>query len=122
MIGAVITILIAVCPRHGLEYNDRLPDHTHHLPALRSGSHALLHRHRHAWSNYLWDHTLGSESRHLRVHVLMNRVFEWEDVRSHIPYEGRMDVSVKQIVAVSVSLPERVSGEAMHGRLLAAAL
>lgn len=50
---------------------------------------------------YLWDHALRYEGGHLRVHLLMNRVSEWADVLSHVPYEGRVDVSVKQPVAVS---------------------
>lgn len=55
---------------------------------------------------YLWDHALRYEGGHLRVHLLMNRVSEWADVLSHVPYEGRVDVSVKQPVAVSVRRPE----------------
>ena len=60
---------------------------------------------------YLWEHALRCEADHLRVHLVMNRVSEWADVHSHVPYEGRVDVDVKRPVSVSIRLPEWVQGE-----------
>ena len=91
--------------------NDWLPDYPHHCqyrdPGVMhcctgNGTRAIY---------YLWEHALRCEAGHLRVHLLMNRVSEWADVHSHVPYEGRVDVDVKRPVTVSIRLPEWVQGE-----------
>ena len=91
--------------------NDWLPDYPHHCqyrdPGVMhcctgNGTRAIY---------YLWEHALRCEADHLRVHLLMNRVSEWADVHSHVPYEGRVDVDVKRPVSVSIRLPEWVQGE-----------
>ena len=45
---------------------------------------------------YLWDHILDYEDGRLRVNMLLNRASPWVDVHSHIPYEGRVDLNIKQ--------------------------
>ncbi len=58
---------------------------------------------------YAWEHILKYSSGKLRVNLLLNRVSPWADVDSHIPYEGRVDVRVKQGCDLSVRIPEWVT-------------
>lgn len=56
---------------------------------------------------YIWENILDYEDRVLRVNLLLNRASPWADVDSHIPYEGRVDVKVKQMCdRVLVRIPE----------------
>jgi hypothetical protein len=45
---------------------------------------------------YVWNRMLDYRDEQLRVHLLMNRASPWADVYSHIPYEGRVDLKMKQ--------------------------
>lgn len=45
---------------------------------------------------YLWDNILDYEDGCLRVNMLLNRASPWADVHSHIPYQGRVDLRIKQ--------------------------
>ena len=58
---------------------------------------------------WIWDHILRYEDGRLRVNLLLNRASPWADVDSYIPYEGRVDVKVKQPVELSVRIPEWVA-------------
>lgn len=57
---------------------------------------------------YAWEHILDYKDGKLRVNLLLNRVSPWADVDSHIPYEGHVDVRVKQGCDLSVRIPEWV--------------
>jgi DUF1680 family protein len=45
---------------------------------------------------YIWEHILQQENGQLRVNLLLNRASKWADVHSYIPYEGRVDLRIKQ--------------------------
>jgi hypothetical protein len=47
---------------------------------------------------YAWESILGydKESRELRINLLLNRASPWADVYSHIPYQGQVDIKIKQ--------------------------
>jgi hypothetical protein len=47
---------------------------------------------------YAWESILGfdKENRELRVNLLLNRASPWADVYSHIPYQGQVDIKIKQ--------------------------
>lgn len=45
---------------------------------------------------YIWEHMLTYDRGSLSVNLLMNRPSKWADVHSHLPYAGRVDVSVKR--------------------------
>jgi len=44
--------------------------------------------------------------RRFSVHLLMNRGSRWADVASHIPYQGRVDVKLKQDAELALRIPE----------------
>jgi hypothetical protein len=54
---------------------------------------------------YIWEHILHHDNGTLRVNLLMNRASHWADVDSHIPCQGRVDVRVKQPLALQVRIP-----------------
>ncbi len=45
------------------------------------------------------------------MNLLLNRVSRWADVESYIPYEGRVQVKVKQPLELSLRIPEWVAPE-----------
>jgi len=56
---------------------------------------------------YIWQHMLQNEDGQLRVNLLLNRASKWADVHSYIPYEGRVDLCIKQACRrVLVRVPE----------------
>ena len=56
---------------------------------------------------YAWKGILDCDEGRLRVNLLMNRASKWADVDSAIPYEGRVDVRIKQpCEQVSIRAPE----------------
>jgi hypothetical protein len=60
---------------------------------------------------YLWEHTLSSEKGTLRVNLLFNRASAWCDIHSYIPYEGRVDLKIKQSCdRTLVRMPEWIQG------------
>jgi hypothetical protein len=54
----------------------------------------------------VWEAILHHADGALRVNLLLNRASRWADVDSYIPYEGRVDVRVKQPLALAVRVPE----------------
>jgi hypothetical protein len=60
---------------------------------------------------WVWEHILRYRNGKLKVNLLMNRVSEWADIDSCIPYLGRVDVTVKKAVDLSVRIPEWVKPE-----------
>jgi hypothetical protein len=58
---------------------------------------------------YAWESVVRYQGGELRVNLLLNHASRWADVHSHIPYQGRVDVKVKQpCERVLVRLPEWV--------------
>ena len=57
---------------------------------------------------WIWERIVRHEGDKLRVNLLLNRASPWADVDSHIPYQGRVDVKVKQPVRLEVRIPEWV--------------
>ena len=57
----------------------------------------------------VWERALRHEDGRLRVNLLLNRASPWADVDSYIPYQGRVDVRVKQPVDLSIRIPEWVA-------------
>ena len=45
---------------------------------------------------YLWKSMMQSDDERLRINLLLNRASTAADVYSYVPYEGRVDVKVKQ--------------------------
>ena len=60
---------------------------------------------------YIWEHILRFFDGTLRVNLLLNRASPWADVLSYVPYEGRVDVKVKQSCNLEVRIPEWVKPE-----------
>lgn len=63
-----------------------------------------------AWYR-VWENILRLKDGRLRVNLLLNRASPWADVDSSIPYEGRVDVKIKQACELSVRIPEWVKPE-----------
>jgi hypothetical protein len=57
---------------------------------------------------FAWEHILRHEAGKLRINLLLNRASPWADVNSYIPYEGQVDIHIKQEVALTVRIPEWV--------------
>jgi hypothetical protein len=45
---------------------------------------------------YVWEHMLEHNDGELRVNLLLNRASRWADVYSYIPYQGRVDLKIKE--------------------------
>jgi|GEM_PF-1575272 len=60
---------------------------------------------------YVWENILCSKDGKLKVNLLLNRASPWADVDSSIPYEGRVEVKIKQACELSVRIPEWVQPE-----------
>ncbi|MBI2940864.1 MAG: hypothetical protein HYY04_10545 [Chloroflexi bacterium] len=61
-----------------------------------------------------WERILRYRDGYLRVNLLLNRASPWADVASHIPYQGRVDVKIKQPVDLSVRIPEWLGPQETH--------
>jgi hypothetical protein len=58
---------------------------------------------------YVWEHMVAREGEQLRVNLLLNRASQWADVYSYIPYEGRVDIRIKESCTdLLVRVPEWV--------------
>ncbi len=59
---------------------------------------------------YVWENTLTFHDHRLAVNLLLNRASPWADVYSCIPYEGRVEVRVKQDLAdLTCRMPEWIA-------------
>ena len=58
---------------------------------------------------WTWERVLRHQDGKLRVNLLLNRASPWADVDSYIPYQGRVDVRVKQAVDLEIRIPEWVT-------------
>ena len=58
---------------------------------------------------YIWEHMVHYKDDQLSINLLMNRASQWADVYSYIPYEGRVDLKMKEgCRSVRVRAPEWV--------------
>lgn len=57
----------------------------------------------------VWDKMLTFEQGTLTIHLLLNRASAWADVASHVPYTGRVDISVKVGCEIELRIPEWVA-------------
>ena len=55
---------------------------------------------------YVWDSIVTREGEGARVNLLLNRASRWVDVDSHLPYEGRVTLQVKEAERIAVRIPE----------------
>jgi hypothetical protein len=62
---------------------------------------------------YAWQGILDFTGDKLRVNLPLNRASRWADVHSFIPFEGRVDIILKQGCNVSVRVPEWVQKTAV---------
>jgi hypothetical protein len=60
---------------------------------------------------YVWEKILTRQDRRLSINLLLNRVSPWADVESHIPYQGQVDIKIKQPADLRVRVPEWVKPE-----------
>jgi hypothetical protein len=66
---------------------------------------------------YIWEHILHYAGNKLRVNLLLNRASPWADVDSHIPYQGVVDVRVKQPIDLDIRIPEWVAPAAASAQV-----
>ncbi|MAG35295.1 MAG: hypothetical protein CL878_03475 [Dehalococcoidia bacterium] len=57
---------------------------------------------------YIWEDILTREGGTLTVNLLLNRPSPWADVHSYLPYEGQVDIHIKQPCRLKVRIPEWV--------------
>jgi hypothetical protein len=56
---------------------------------------------------YVWDRIVQRNGDELRVNLLLNRASKWADIYSYVPYEGRVELKLKQPASsVLVRAPE----------------
>ena len=65
----------------------------------------------------VWKGIVDYRDGMLRVNLLLNRGSPWADVDSYIPYEGRVDVKIKQACDLSIRIPEWVEPEQVSCRI-----
>ena len=58
---------------------------------------------------WIWHRILTHRDGKLRVNLLLNRASRWADVDSYVPYQGRVEIKIKQPVDLDVRVPEWVS-------------
>lgn len=57
---------------------------------------------------FVWKQMLVFRAGQLRVNLLLNRASPWADVDSYIPYQGRVELKIKQDCELELRLPEWV--------------
>jgi hypothetical protein len=61
---------------------------------------------------YVWQHILKFQDEILSVNLLLNRASACCDIYSYIPYEGRVDLKIKQLCRqIRVRMPQWVDGD-----------
>ena len=56
---------------------------------------------------YIWEHIVDHTEGRLRVNLLLNRASPWADLDSYIPYQGRVELRVKEPCrSVEVRVPQ----------------
>jgi hypothetical protein len=55
-----------------------------------------------------WQRIVRHREGTLRVNLLLNRASPWADIDSYIPYQGQVDVKIKQPIDLEVRIPDWV--------------
>ena len=55
---------------------------------------------------YVWDRVVSRKGDEVRVNLHLNRASQWLDVESHLPYEGKVVLKVKEAPKLAVRIPE----------------
>ena len=55
---------------------------------------------------WIWNRILSHQDGKLQINLLLNRVSKWADIQSCIPFQGRVDVIVKQPADLSIRIAE----------------
>ena len=55
---------------------------------------------------YVWDSIVTKENDEVRVNLHLNRASSWLDVDSHLPYEGKVVLKVKDAPRTAVRIPD----------------
>jgi hypothetical protein len=63
---------------------------------------------------YVWDSAVRQRDDVIQVNLLLDRKSPWVDVRSSLPYEGRVSLKVKQGGMLSVRIPQWVDKTAVE--------
>ena len=58
---------------------------------------------------YVWENIVSHEGKKVKVNLLLNRASRWADIDSHIPFEGRVEIKVKEGAELSVRIPDWVN-------------
>jgi hypothetical protein len=58
--------------------------------------------------HHIWERILTHQDGIIKINLLLNRASRWVDVKSHLPYQGRVDVEVKVDIELEIRLPEWV--------------
>ena len=66
---------------------------------------------------YLWEHIVTQHAGKVHINLLLNRASSWADIDSHIPYEGQVDIVVKQPLELNVRIPEWVQPHQVEVRV-----
>ena len=66
---------------------------------------------------WIYERIVRYKDGRLRVNLLLNRASPWADINSYIPYQGRIEIRIKQAVDLSVRIPEWVTPEQAHCRI-----
>jgi len=57
---------------------------------------------------YVWEHILTHDHGQVAINLLLNRPSRWADVHSYLPYEGRVEVRLKEPCSLRIRIPEWV--------------
>jgi hypothetical protein len=55
---------------------------------------------------WIWDSILTREGDSVKVNLLLNRASPWLDIASHLPYEGKVALKIKDAPEVEIRIPE----------------
>ena len=55
---------------------------------------------------YVWDSIVTRDNGEVRVNLHLNRASRWLDVDSHLPYEGKVVIKIKDAPRIAVRIPE----------------
>ncbi len=94
-----------------LGVNDQLPDGSMYMGSYLNGVAHCCTGNATRTIYYVWENIITHDAGKLRVNLCLNRGSRWADVNSHIPYQGQVDVKVKEPVELAVRIPEWVQPE-----------
>lgn len=56
---------------------------------------------------YIWENILEYDEGELTVHLLLNRASSWADLKSYIPYQGKVELDIKKpLKQLAVRIPQ----------------